>query len=837
MDDKNTKQTMTEFFSSSTEESLTAFPALSKFMDFSADKKNDEDKASDSAKSSEETLRSSNGKRGGGNNSVLNEQIVDSLDSIGDRLKVQSIVLASSLEQQTRTNQILNRLGGSGNAVGGSGGGIASSGSKHALTDSLLDGVERFLGTTVGKGLLMGGTAAVLLAEAPHTDKEIEDKINQSKSTEDQWKKNIPSLSEIESGIGGAAKAVGGWFTKDGTGADTNKPDNDAKVKYLQDMIARIEQHLKLNIESEAEKARLLAEQVDIQKKINELQKDQQQQQQAIVLDKTPTQVGIPSQGSPNVRIGTDHATHTMLGEGQTPLDIIHGGGSGNNGQPAQTAGGDRQGGAHTAGRGGSRSTGGGKGGGGGLNQGDNNLVNGVDAKEATDAGFTAKQWDAYRLGVTDLESKGKGYDIAGGAGGHYLGKYQIGHAEIAGAAKRLGVDTPTDDQFRKDPKMQEKFFENYTMDHYNTMMKDPEFAKLSKEDQLKYLGVGHNQGVGNSIQDIGSAHIVGALATLHGRGWGHDAWGTKSDRYYNSVGARLQSTDISPMGKSSPGSEVGKGVGLNANNDADDAKIEGYMKDAGVPINARNFAWCAAWVNAQLRHEGVVGSGSQLANSFAAWGRGETGEQAKRGDVMELKDGSHVGRFTGKSRMGKNGMEYEMYSGNAGNADHAHGQFGSVSESYYSGDKINFRGMPEANAKKDDNGLIPLAPEVHATRYRPEDSKDAAGDVLNQYARDFDDYSDKDREFNRGNAFKHNDTAPTVAGQLVKKSHEDAVKQAAESKHNATIIQQFASTGGAHTLTPVGKSDRLSDKKVGDPNAPSPRLKELFTDVDKKWY
>src|SRR6202044_52089 len=97
------------------------------------------------------------------------------------------------------------------------------------------------------------------------------------------------------------------------------------------------------------------------------------------------------------------------------------------------------------------------------------------------------------------------------------------------------------------------------------------------------------------------------------------------------------------------------------------------------------------------------------LANSFAAWGKGETGDQAKRGDVMELKDGSHVGRFTGKTRMGPNGVEYEMYAGNAGNADHAHGQFGSVKESWYSGSEINFRGMSSSNVNKDNNGLIPL--------------------------------------------------------------------------------------------------------------------------------
>ena len=42
--------------------------------------------------------------------------------------------------------------------------------------------------------------------------------------------------------------------------------------------------------------------------------------------------------------------------------------------------------------------------------------------------GFSKSQWDVYRNTVAQIESGGK-YDIAGGSGGHYDGRYQLGAA------------------------------------------------------------------------------------------------------------------------------------------------------------------------------------------------------------------------------------------------------------------------------------------------------------------------------------------------------------------------------------------------------------------------
>ena len=176
--------------------------------------------------------------------------------------------------------------------------------------------------------------------------------------------------------------------------------------------------------------------------------------------------------------------------------------------------------------------------------KGDNNLIK-SNATSALQAGFSQKQWDAYRLGVTDIESKGGGYGIRGGAGNNYLGKYQMGHAEIRETAQRLKLPTPSDEEFLHNPAMQEKFFENYTMDHYNTLMRiSPKFRNMTKEQQLEWLGYGHNQGVANKVINTGRAHIVGAAAAIAGAGMGNDAFGTGGGVYIKSIGKRLAQID-----------------------------------------------------------------------------------------------------------------------------------------------------------------------------------------------------------------------------------------------------------------------------------------------------
>ncbi len=159
------------------------------------------------------------------------------------------------------------------------------------------------------------------------------------------------------------------------------------------------------------------------------------------------------------------------------------------------------------------------------------------EAKSATEAmGVTPKEWDAFREGVTDIE--GKRYDRMGGAGHRFAGRYQMGGAEITDTARRLGVDRPSNEKFLSDPAMQEKFFENYTVDHYNTLKKNPKFAAMAPREQLKILGYAHNQGTGGPTRENGAWGYVDSGKT------GSDAFGTSGTAYFPPIARRLAESD-----------------------------------------------------------------------------------------------------------------------------------------------------------------------------------------------------------------------------------------------------------------------------------------------------
>ena len=103
---------------------------------------------------------------------------------------------------------------------------------------------------------------------------------------------------------------------------------------------------------------------------------------------------------------------------------------------------------------------------------------------------------------------------------------------------------------------------------------------------------------------------------------------------------------------------------------------INSFMRANGVDIDAAQTAWCAGFVNSSLESVGVDGSGSLVANSFLNWGSKVNPSSAMRGDVLVKsrglganQTGGHVGLATGASRMGSNGLELQMISGNQNNS------------------------------------------------------------------------------------------------------------------------------------------------------------------------
>ncbi|GFE96582.1 hypothetical protein [Gluconobacter sp. Gdi] len=165
---------------------------------------------------------------------------------------------------------------------------------------------------------------------------------------------------------------------------------------------------------------------------------------------------------------------------------------------------------------------------GGALNKGESAAVDRLRARGA----FGNNPFGKYSAAVAGIESGGR-YDIMGGAGGKYAGKYQMSRDAINDAAKRLHEDAPSTDQFLKDPGMQERYFRAYTdMNRAYLSSHDATFSKLSENKQLAILGYAHNQGAG------------GALKWLHGGAVGHDAFGTAGTRYSDAISAALMGPD-----------------------------------------------------------------------------------------------------------------------------------------------------------------------------------------------------------------------------------------------------------------------------------------------------
>lgn len=106
----------------------------------------------------------------------------------------------------------------------------------------------------------------------------------------------------------------------------------------------------------------------------------------------------------------------------------------------------------------------------------------------------------------------------------------------------------------------------------------------------------------------------------------------------------------------------------------ANNADIGAFLKQGGVDINAAQTAWCAGFVNSSLEQVGIKGSNSLVANSFRKWGNAVDPRHVLPGDVLVKHNnkgfgtGGHVGFATGETRMGKNGLELQMLSGNAQN-------------------------------------------------------------------------------------------------------------------------------------------------------------------------
>ena len=133
-------------------------------------------------------------------------------------------------------------------------------------------------------------------------------------------------------------------------------------------------------------------------------------------------------------------------------------------------------------------------------------IEQGSAAKEqVSKAGFGESEFLLYRDVIAQIESGGQ-YNIQGGSGDMYAGRYQMGEDARIDAARLLGETYQGDSEaarraFRADPEMQERYFAAYTRANHGYLMAgSEEYRNLSNEGKLQVLGYAHNAGAGNAI-------------------------------------------------------------------------------------------------------------------------------------------------------------------------------------------------------------------------------------------------------------------------------------------------------------------------------------------------
>jgi len=112
----------------------------------------------------------------------------------------------------------------------------------------------------------------------------------------------------------------------------------------------------------------------------------------------------------------------------------------------------------------------------------------------------------------------------------------------------------------------------------------------------------------------------------------------------------------------------------------ADRSKLQSFFAGKGIKIDPASTAWCAAFVNANLKQAGLKGTGSLAAGSFVpqrgfkGWGEAvDPSKGIQAGDVGVVRgisprtgiEGKHVGMLTGQTRMVNGQLQVEMLAGN----------------------------------------------------------------------------------------------------------------------------------------------------------------------------
>lgn len=174
-----------------------------------------------------------------------------------------------------------------------------------------------------------------------------------------------------------------------------------------------------------------------------------------------------------------------------------------------------------------------------GLNS-NSSLVTTNDNRLMTALGANQSQYNAFRQAMVSIESAGGKYNLRGGSSGRFSGAYQIGGGELKEVAAYLGEQAPimsrpsdgkvvANDEFLRNPALQEKYFDTYTFLHHKQLMRNKIYSGMTIENKLRVLGYAHNQGVGGAINWLETGNA------------GSDAFGTSGTAYSKAIAAQLR--------------------------------------------------------------------------------------------------------------------------------------------------------------------------------------------------------------------------------------------------------------------------------------------------------
>ncbi len=799
-----------QFFNNSDTVS-TSFPALKAF---SGDGRQNEERATATADNAENNLG-----RNSSQNSIVSEQLLDSLDNIEQRLKSQGVVLQSSLEQATQTNQLLNRIAGSAGGVGGNGGSIGG-----GVGDGIIGGIIGAVGGAVvnfiksGGKALLGGAVDAAIAN-PEISVPLAAAAALGLAARPGVKSALDSDNPAFGAAGGDSPYIEGVTVDD---PNTKKvAENNTQIAAYQDLLGKLENVLKMNLETEAEKTKYLAESAELQKKITELQKEN-----VVALagnsgphgvvgpasSLTPTDVrsATPDTMPPIV---TDYATHTAIPPGQTALDVVRGMGT-----PAGGQGGIPRSGAARA-----RASGG--------------------AASGGRAGNQAEAWNFFK-------SKGYSDEETAAIMGNLQQELQFN--PMADNPKDVhnsdGTFSPSQGIAQWNDGRDGKTQRLTNMRNFVSQQFGKPYDQLSASE--KYAGQ-----LGFIDHEISTNYNKSRDALKSGdyRKFGHRYEGYGSPEYSGGEGTREENANRFLA--------AGRAGAFNQSNNSDGV-LDNLKKarDLGLITNEQCVSLATAavgiklgdgqkgsnvhdWRRGENALSGDLKAGTPIAtfldrqgkttDRYAGGGSGTPGAHLDHAAVFKGytrdKDGHITGIDVEEQYKGSGGMQSHHYGiGGYGEAD-ANNYFAVKTDQGYLGGKNNpMTPRPQSYRPEDSPQVhdpdLPAAQRLAEANYEHRSHAPAIRDIgIQAHANDI---------IRNHAALK--DTGPSMSSILVKKDHETNIA-ALQSKSAPPVVQQFNSTTN-HGNSGNEKSSRLSSKEVGPVNPPTSRIRELFHS-DKNWY